>query len=214
MKHLWQISKQLSLSNRMIGIEQLLQLPAPVVLASGSPRRRELLATLGLNFTVHVSDVDESVISEALPPAEYVQQLSLLKAQRVADIRTDNSIVIGADTTVVLDGAVLNKPTTAEDAIDMLQRLSARTHTVYTGVTVLYKGNVVQQAKATLVTFRELEKTEIEAYVAAGSPMDKAGAYGIQDDFGAVFVEYIEGDYFNIVGLPLQMLYQMLKGLA
>ena len=168
----------------MNGIEHLLQLPAPLVLASGSPRRKELLTTLGLRFTVVVTNVDESVVPTHIPPAEYVQQLAVLKAQHGAAAIQTECIVIGTDTTVVIDGMVLNKPANTAEAFEMLSMLSARTHTVHTGVALVYQGRVTSSSKATDVTFRELLPEEIEAYIATGSPMDKAGAYGIQDDFG------------------------------
>lgn len=124
--------------------------------------------------------------------------------------------MIAADTIVVLDGKILNKPVDAADAKHMLQTLSGHSHTVYSGVTVLDvpSNRAIEDVQATKVTFRELNEAEIDAYVATGSPLDKAGAYGIQDDFGAVFVSHIEGCYYNIVGLPLEMLYTNLSRLV
>ncbi len=125
----------------------------------------------------------------------------------------DSAIVIGSDTTVVLDGVVLNKPVDAEDAVRMLRTLSDRTHTVYTGLAVVdaSTGTHIAVHRSTKVTFRPLDAVEINAYVASGSPLDKAGAYGIQDDFGAVFVRNVEGCYYTIVGLPLELLYTSLR---
>ncbi len=196
-----------------IELNTLLRLPLPLVLASQSPRRQALLRHVGFIFDVVVPDIDEDAVSTALDPADYVVQLASLKAQRGAELVSQPSIVIGSDTTVVLDGMVYNKPTDAPDAVRMLTTLSGRTHTVYTGIALLDSRTMycTTAVRATHVTFRDLDAREIQSYVASGSPLDKAGAYGIQDDFGAVFVSRVEGCYYTIVGLPLELLYTELR---
>ncbi|MBS1561662.1 MAG: septum formation protein Maf [Bacteroidetes bacterium] len=190
-----------------------MQLPLPLVLASRSPRREALLRHVGFVFDVIVSDVDEDAVSTSMDPAHYVAHLAELKARRSAELVSRPSIVIGSDTTVVLDGLVLNKPADADDAVRMLSMLSGRTHTVYTGIALLDSRTMeaTSAVRSTHVTFRELDAMEIQAYVSTGSPLDKAGAYGIQDDFGAVFVSKVEGCYYTIVGLPLELLYTELR---
>ena len=177
-----------------------------LILASQSPRRRELLGIIGLPFTVRVADVDETL--GELPPEEAVAQLSHKKAAAVP--RTENETVIGADTVVVLDGKILGKPTDEADAFRMLRFLSGRCHQVMTGVTVLRGDRCVSVTEVTEVSFRELSDQEILDYIASGDPMDKAGSYGIQSG-GALFVDGIHGDYFNVVGLPVCRLGQILK---
>src|SRR6185369_4147296 len=147
-------------------------------------------------------------------PSDYVQLLAETKALDVASKLSEPSTVLGADTIVVLDGLILGKPVDREDAKRMLKSLSGRTHTVYTGIALVDSSSerVSVATARTEVTFRELDELEIAEYIAGGSPMDKAGAYGIQDDYGAVFVSHIVGCYYNIVGLPLELLYRMLKG--
>jgi septum formation protein len=144
-----------------------------------------------------------------------VEDLALLKARKGADAVAEPSIIIGSDTTVVLDGEILNKPDDEEHAVKMLRLLSGRTHTVFTGLALVHQGGRHRVAsRRTDVTFRPLDDGEIVAYVRGGSPMDKAGAYGIQDDFGAVFVSRVEGCYYTIVGLPLELLYVELRAFA
>jgi len=188
-----------------------MKLRVPLILASRSPRRRKLLAQLGLDFEVHPSDLDENATNHRLPE-QLVEQLALEKARTVA-ARFPEALTLGADTIVVLDGDVLNKPADEAEARAMLRRLSGRTHTVYTGVALVHPASQreVVDYEATQVTFAPLTDAEIDAYVATGSPLDKAGAYGIQDDYGAVFIRRIEGDYYNVVGLPLHRLYRMLR---
>jgi len=188
-----------------------MKLRVPLILASRSPRRRKLLAQLGLDFEVHPSDLDENATNHRLPE-QLVEQLALEKARAVAP-RFPEALTLGADTIVVLDGDVLNKPADETEARAMLRRLSGRTHTVYTGVALVHPASrrEVVDYEATQVTFAPLTDAEIDAYVATGSPLDKAGAYGIQDDYGAVFIRRIEGDYYNVVGLPLHRLYRMLR---
>ncbi|WP_397547844.1 Maf family protein [Rhodothermus marinus] len=188
-----------------------MKLRVPLILASRSPRRRKLLAQLGLDFEVHPSDLDENATNHRLPE-QLVEQLALEKARTVA-ARFPEALTLGADTIVVLDGDVLNKPADEAEARAMLRRLSGRTHTVYTGVALVHPASQreIVDYEATEVTFAPLTDAEIDAYVATGSPLDKAGAYGIQDDYGAVFIRRIEGDYYNVVGLPLHRLYRMLR---
>ncbi len=189
----------------------MLLLRAPFVLASQSPRRRRLLERLGVAFSVRPSHVDETFPTDATP-GEAVEQIALRKANAVAPSHAD-ALTLGADTVVVLDEAVLEKPPDATEAFVMLRRLSGQTHTVYTGLALVHpaSGRVVHTHEATEVTFAELTDDEIAAYVRTGSPLDKAGAYGIQDDLGALFVSGIQGDYYNVVGLPLHRLYQLLR---
>lgn len=187
----------------------MLRLRAPLVLASASPRRRELLSRLGLRFEVAPSDADETWPS-GRPPGPAVEELAARKAEAVA-VAHPGALVLGADTVVVLDGEVLGKPPTPEAARRALRRLSGREHTVYTGIALVHGGRTVTAHEATAVRFGPLAEGEIAAYVATGSPMDKAGAYGIQDDAGSLFVEGVTGDYFNVVGLPLHRLYRTLK---
>lgn len=179
-----------------------------MVLASGSPRRRELLTQMGLTFRVVVSDADETV-DPSLSPTDQVRLISRRKADAVAETVGPEALVIAADTIVALDGAVMGKPHSPEEAVEMLSRLSGNTHAVYTGFTLRQGGRTVTQAEETLVTFRPLTAEEIEAYVSTGEPMDKAGAYGIQG-YGCVLVEGISGDYYNVMGLPVCRLAKML----
>lgn len=199
----------------MTSINTLLGLPLPLVLASQSPRRHSLLTHLGFTFTVVRPDVDEDSIPMNQPPSAYVQQLACMKAERGLVLSSQPSMVIGSDTTVVLDGTILNKPSSPAHAVEMLQSLSGRTHTVHTGVAIAvpesYGLSTMVVSRQTDVTFRHLDNDEIKAYVETGSPLDKAGAYGIQDDFGAVFVSHISGCYYTIVGLPLELLYTSLR---
>lgn len=189
----------------------MLLLRAPLVLASQSPRRRALLDRLGVEFDVHPSHVDETFPPGA-GPADAVEALALRKARAVAPEYAD-ALTLGADTIVVLDGGVLEKPADSIEAFAMLRRLSGQTHTVYSGLALIHppSGRTATDHEATAVTFAELGDDEIAAYVRTGSPLDKAGAYGIQDDLGALFVARIEGDYYNVVGLPLHRMYQLLR---
>jgi septum formation protein len=184
-------------------------------LASASPRRAALVRLLGItNIEVQASGIDEPMHAD-LSPAENVRTLALHKARHIAEPH-ERGIVLGADTTVVINGEVLEKPRDAEDAFRMLRLLSGDTHTVYTGVALINAHTKKEEAfvESTDVTFRPLADDEIRSYIASGSPMDKAGAYGIQDDFGAVFVRHIDGDYYNVVGLPLCRLFVTLKKFA
>ena len=185
-----------------------------IVLASASPRRKELLANMGLDFEVIVSDAEESAVDKSVPTGIYVQELAFLKAAAVAKkiIKRKNAIIISADTAVVSDGEILGKPEDEDDAFDMLRALSGRTHTVYSGFCVmrLSDGRTVCKDVATEVTFKNLSDERIRRYIKTGEPMDKAGAYGIQA-LGAMLVEKINGDYFNVVGLPVAELAAVLE---
>ena len=188
-----------------------------LILASTSPRRHELLALLGLPYEIIASRFDESLLSPlGMPPADYVTRLAWGKAAEVAARLADDdclgggeAVIVGADTTVVLDGDVLNKPLDPADAARMLRRLSGRMHEVYTGLCVI-RGAAIQTAHAvTAVTFDPLTDAAIAAYVATGEPLDKAGAYGIQGQIqgqGLGFTPRLDGDYYNVVGLPLELL--------
>ena len=180
-----------------------------IVLASQSPRRKELLGRMGLEFVTQASKIDESAF-DGLEARELVATLSREKAQWIARQLDGETLVIGADTVVVRDGAALGKPKDAEDAVAVLLSLSGRDHQVCTGVTVCRGDRVLTQVEETQVTFRELTEAEARQYVSTGEPMDKAGAYGIQG-LGGLLVEGIRGDYSNVVGLPVCRLGQMLK---
>ncbi len=198
----------------MIDLNRLTGLQRPVVLASASPRRKQLLEQLGMTFTIQPSAVQEEAVSLSLHPALYVQTLAAHKARDIAQhAGLPESVVIGADTIVVHNSRILNKPVSPEHAREMLLALSGQTHTVYTGIALVDSATKreLTDVQQTEVVFRALMDEEIDAYIATGSPLDKAGAYGIQDDFGAVFVERINGCYYNVVGLPLPLLYQRLR---
>ena len=194
-----------------------------IILASSSPRRRELMAQAGFAFEVLVSEADETIETET--PGEMVEVLSERKAAAVAEeikrqgFTEASVLLVGADTMVAIDGKKLGKPKDEKGAEEMLEELSGRTHQVYTGVTLIRlrkaeNGSILQESRTfsegTDVSFYPLTKEEIRSYIATGEPMDKAGAYGIQGK-AAVFVKEIKGDYNNVVGLPIARLYQELK---
>lgn len=181
-----------------------------LILASQSPRRRELLSLMKLPFVVRVADIDETMDPTADPAAE-VARVSRLKALAVS--RHADDIVIAADTIVVLKGEVLGKPRDAEHACTMLTALSGRDHQVMTGVTVLRGDRALMHTEITDIHFRPLSQKEIINYVSTGEPMDKAGSYGIQGG-AALFAQRLEGDYYNVMGLPVCKLYEMLRELA
>ncbi len=183
-----------------------------VVLASASPRRRELLSMLGMEFQV-IPARGEERFDRSLTPGAQVVALSHQKAAEVAMLCPPESVVIAADTVVALGAELLGKPTNEGEAAQMLARLSGREHRVFTGLTVLRDGVVLSEFEETRVRFRALTPREIEAYIKTGEPMDKAGAYGAQG-IGALFVEGITGDFFNVMGLPLCRLSLMLKKLG
>jgi septum formation protein len=178
-----------------------------LILASASPRRRELLTQAGLVFTVESSDINEDR-QEHEKAAAYVQRLAEEKAQAVWNLRRsldtqdDPLIVLGADTCVVSDGNILGKPANTDDARRMLQLLSGRTHAVLTGIAVASRGKIISDVEVTQVTFNFLKDSEIVEYVRSGEPLDKAGAYAIQG-YAARWIPRIEGCYFNVVGLPI-----------
>lgn len=185
-----------------------------VILASASPRRSELLKSLGIDFEVVVSDADESKIDKKSVPASiYVQELALLKGTAVANtLKKRDGIIISADTIVYSEGKILGKPKDREDAKRMLENLSGKCHSVFTGICVMNAKNMysVCTKEETKVYFKELTKQEIEDYIDTKEPFDKAGAYGIQG-IGGILIDKIEGDFFNVVGLPLSRLAKVLK---
>ncbi|GAB6099089.1 Maf family protein [Halanaerocella petrolearia] len=178
-----------------------------IVLASSSPRRRRLLEQLDMDFIVQPSRIDESKIEEENSIC-LVQKLSYLKADEVA--REESGIIIAADTVVTLEGEVLEKPNNKAEAYKMLQQLSGTSHQVVTGITIIMSDKSLTDYQETEVTFRQLTDKEIDDYIATEEPMDKAGAYGIQGK-GAIFVEQIKGDFYNVVGLPIVKLIEMLR---
>lgn len=181
----------------------------PLILASASPRRRELLARFPLPFTVVPSQVEESFYSH-LPPREMVMQLSEAKAREVA--ARHQGLILAADTTVVLGNEVMDKPQNASEATVMLQRLSGKRHHVYTGITLLASnsGTLVQEVEVTAVEFRTLSPAELQRYIATGEYLDKAGGYAAQGQ-AAAFIVGVNGCYHNVIGLPLQRLGVMLQ---
>lgn len=186
-----------------------------IILASASPRRRELLEQIGLEFQVTVSNVQERIT--AREPGKAVEELSEQKARGVLDSLngSEELLIIGADTVVAVDGSILGKPASVKHAVEMLERLSGRTHQVYTGVTLCHRtaeGQVQSKTfhEMTAVTFYPMSEREISRYVSTDECMDKAGAYGIQG-FCARYIKEIEGDYNNVVGLPVGRLYQEAK---
>jgi len=185
-----------------------------LILASASPRRRELLTQCGLSFTVQPADIDESILAGE-SPEQYVTRLAREKAQAVfAQISGKESgsqqVVLGADTTVTLDAHILGKPVDAHDAARMLRLLSGRTHQVITGIALVSAGGVLSAAETTTVQFSPMTDAEIATYIATGEPMDKAGAYAIQG-LAARWIPRIEGCYPNVVGLPIARLFSLLK---
>lgn len=185
-----------------------------VVLASASPRRKELLTQLGLPFRSQVSHVDESFLQDG-PTEKTVQALARRKAEAVAQQIQESALVIGADTVVVLDDQILGKPKDRTHAVQMLRQLQGRSHEVYSGIALIWvqEGNIQQihtGYKKTDVWMRSLTLEQIEWYVSTGEPLDKAGAYGIQG-LGACFIDRIEGCYFNVVGMSLSLLTQMVE---
>lgn len=183
----------------------MVELPK-IILASGSPRRAEIMRSVGWEFTKSVSDIDESELPGE-PPEAYVQRLAKAKAETVASC-FPGEIVLGADTTVVIDDQILGKPVDENDARRMLQMLSGRWHEVLTGVAVAAEGRTRVGLQRTRVKFFELSEREVTFLVGHGSPLDKAGAYAVQAQ-AALFIEAIEGDYWNVVGLPVSLAYRL-----
>ncbi len=185
-----------------------------IILASASPRRKELMQHLGVSFSVMAGDVDETIDTE-LPPYLICEQISLLKASAIAsEVKQagKEAIVIGADTIVVADGSILTKPKDAADAKQILSALSGKWHSVFTGVTVMNTKNAKSETfyEETKVHFLPLSQSTIDAYIQTGEYQDKAGGYGIQGK-GALLIDRIDGDYFNVVGLPISKLSQVLQ---
>jgi septum formation protein len=182
-----------------------------LILASRSPRRAEILRAVGWPFDVVVAGVDET-LNDAEPPKEYVRRLSFAKASAVA-AKLERGLVLGADTTVVVNNQILGQPVDDDDARRMLRLLSGRWHEVLTSVALVRAGekaNPVEGTETTRVRFAELSEEEIDWYVSTGEPRDKAGAYGIQEK-AALFVEEIQGDYFNVMGLPIRLVYELVR---
>ena len=182
-----------------------------LILASASPRRKELLAKTGMKFDIIPAKGEETITKSI--PAEVVMELSLQKAAEIAAQQTEECIVIGADTIVAKGDTIMGKPKDTEDAYRMLDSISDDCHQVYTGVTIIRTGEhaeTITFAEKTDVYLYPISDADIRAYIESGDPMDKAGAYGIQGDF-AVHVKGIEGDYYNVVGLPIGRVYQELK---
>jgi septum formation protein len=183
--------------------------PVSVILASSSPRRRELLTLIGLKHEVRPADVDETLMPGEIPWA-YAERLARAKA--VASARP-GAVSIGSDTIVVIDGDVLGKPRNEAEAREMLRRLNGRAHTVMTAIAVAYEGAVTSDVVKVGVTFRSLRDDEIDDYIATREPMDKAGAYGIQG-FGATIVDGVDGDYFAVMGLPVNRMVRLLESVG
>lgn len=183
----------------------------PIILASASPRRKKLLEQISLKFKTLSIDLDEKQLPRE-KPFRMVKRLAVEKLQ-IALQKIDSGIIITADTIVVLEDKIIGKPKNKKDAVRILKSLSGRRHIVYTGYAVYNTSSrkKIVGCEKTIVHFRRLTNEEISMYVDGGSPMDKAGAYGIQDDFGAVFIEGINGCYYNVVGLPLARVYRALK---
>lgn len=190
----------------------------PVVLASRSPRRKALLKQINMPFIVHPSDIDEN-LNRNVPPEQFVEILAQRKATNIA-VNYANTLTIGADTIVVAENQMLGKPSDEHEAFELLTLLSGQTHQVFSGVCLVITDKDKKQRRITTfhavtnVTFTDLTGEEIKRYIKSGSPMDKAGAYGIQDDWGSLFVSRIDGDYYNVVGFPLQKFYSTLKDFA
>lgn len=177
-----------------------------LILASASPRRKELFNMIGLVFRAVASDANEDI--PVMEASKYVERLALVKAQSVK-ARYPGACVVGCDTIVFLDGKIIGKPRDEEDAYRILSQLSGRTHSVYTGLAVITDNTLSVEHDVTNVTFAEMGADEIRSYIRTGEPMDKAGAYGIQG-MGGIFVNRIEGCYFTVIGLPLPKLYRAL----
>ena len=177
-----------------------------IILASQSPRRRQLLELMGLQFRVQTADIDETMD----PDAPLAQEIAALSRRKAEAVRAD-ALVIAADTMVCVEGRRLGKPRDEAEAFSMLRMLSGRTHTVLTGVCVAYKDRVETFVEESTIHFRPLSDAEIRAYIATGEPMDKAGAYAVQGQ-AALFISRLEGDFYNVMGLPICRLAQLLRG--
>ena len=183
-----------------------------IILASASPRRKQIIQRLGIPFEVNPSNINEPKYNSNISPLDYCKKLSKIKAESIS-IKYDNALIIGADTIVVLDKKVLGKPINKEDAYKTLQILSGRSHEVITAVTIIYDKNICHTfSESTIVKFFSLNEKEILQYINSESPYDKAGSYGIQD-YSSIFVEKINGSYDNVVGFPLSKFNSELKKL-
>jgi septum formation protein len=180
-----------------------------IILASKSPRRLEIFRMFSLDPTVAVSNADETV-EEGLSPDKTVERISRIKGEAVKKLYSDNVLVVSADTIVWHGGKALGKPRGRQEAIEMLSSMSGMAHQVWTGYTIFYRGRVISRSVRTDVVFKRLEPSEIEKYVDSGAPFDKAGGYGAQGP-AAVFIEKIDGDFFNVVGFPLSDFYDCVK---
>lgn len=187
----------------------LYKLKKPLILASGSPRRRELMTTLGFPFEVLVSDVDESFPS-TMPVREVPAYLAEIKAEAVLKLRPE-AMILAADTVVVLGNDILNKPIDKSEARHMLRRLSGQVHEVHTAFCLMDSQFKVTATDVALVRFKDLNDREIDFYITSGKPLDKAGAYGIQEWIGLVAVGRIEGSYFTVMGLPTHLVWQEME---
>ena len=185
-----------------------------IILASASPRRREILENFGFDFEVMVSDADESKISKNSMPVEiYVQELALIKAMAVSQkLKNKRALIISADTVVYCDGEILGKPTDEDNAFSMLSKLSGREHSVFSGICVMDAKTLksICSREETKVFFKKLSEERIRDYIKTGEPMDKAGAYAVQG-LGAFFTERVEGDFFNVIGLPVKKLAEIME---
>lgn len=182
-----------------------------LILASGSPRRSEILTSVGWKFEKHVPEIDESEFpGEA--PGDYVQRLAKTKAEAIA-VKFPEHFVLGADTTVVLDGRIIGKPADLSDARQMISDLSGKWHEVLTGIALSHRGNTIVGTQGTRVKFANMDAAEIDFLVENGEPLDKAGAYAVQAQ-AALFIEKIEGDYWNVVGLPVNLVYEIARRLG
>ncbi|VAX29133.1 Septum formation protein Maf [hydrothermal vent metagenome] len=189
----------------------MLKTKIPVYLASRSPRRKYLLKQIGLDFKTFSVELDEEIL-DGEHPIKTVKRLSLEKLKE-AEKQVKEGIIVTADTIVVIDKDIIGKPRSMKEAKSFLKKLSGKTHFVYTGYSIknILKNKIITDYSRTSVTFRKLSDKEITEYVKTGSPMDKAGAYGIQDDYGAVFISKIVGCYYNVMGLPLSKVFLSLK---
>ncbi len=184
-------------------------LQLPFIIASNSPRRKEILTQAGFQFAVLPSDVDES-FSTDIPPQQVPVMLAERKAQALIE-SCGNSLVLAADTVVILENEILNKPADKQDALRMLQKLSGKTHEVVTGIALASPNGLVTASDSAWVRFRELADWEMEWYVRGGASLDKAGAYGVQDFIGMAGIEKLDGSFYTVMGLPIFQVYQLLK---
>lgn len=197
----------------MLELNTFLKLDRNIILASASPRRKKLLNQIGLEFEIIPADIEENE-HRYDNPEHLVRELSYKKSKHIAQEYSEYW-VIGSDTTVAIGNEILNKPEDEQHAFEMLKRLSGNTHSVFTGVSIIC--NDIRKETTfsveTKVSFNELDENEISAYISTGSPMDKAGSYGIQDDLGSIFVKRIDGCYYNVVGFPISEFYERFKSL-